>query len=150
LTRAIKFLKNQSIPFEIVEYGHLEKGALFASEAIGVPLEQTVKTLVAEIDKKSYRVVLMSGSKTIAFKKFARAHGAKRAAMVDTDTAERLTGYKVGGISPFAMKQRLRVVMDKGLLEFDQVAINGGKRGVMLLMSPTDILKLTNAELTEL
>jgi Cys-tRNA(Pro)/Cys-tRNA(Cys) deacylase len=150
LTRAIAFLKKQSIPFEIVEYGHLEKGAVFASDAIGMPLEQTVKTLVAEIDTKSYRVVLMPGSKTIAFKKFARAHGAKRAAMVDTDTAERLTGYKVGGISPFAMKQRLPVVMDKGLLEFDEVAINGGKRGIMLVMSPADIWKLTDAELTEL
>jgi Cys-tRNA(Pro)/Cys-tRNA(Cys) deacylase len=150
LTRAIEFLKKQSVPFEIVEYGHLEKGAVFASEAIGMPLEQTVKTLVAEIDKKGYRIVLMPGSKTIAFKKFARAHGAKRAAMVDTDTAERLTGYKVGGISPFATKRRLRVIMDKGLLEFDQVAINGGQRGLMLLMSPTDILRVTDAELTEL
>lgn len=55
MTRAIEFLKSRSIPFEIVEYGHQEKGAVFASEAIGMPLEQTVKTLVVEVAKKGYR-----------------------------------------------------------------------------------------------
>lgn len=133
-----------------MEYGHLEKGALFASGAIGMPLEQTVKTLVVEIGKKRYMIVLMPGSKTIALKKFAKSYGEKRAAMVDADTAERLTGYVVGGISPFAMKQALPVVIDRGLLGFDQVAINGGKRGLMLVMNPADILKLTDAEPAEL
>jgi len=133
-----------------VRYRHLEKGALFASEAIGMPLEQTIKTLVVEIGKKDYIAVLMPGSKTIALKKFAKSFGGKRAAMVDADTAERITGYVIGGISPFAMKHRLPVVIDEGLLEFDRVAINGGKRGVMLIMSPRDIMEVTNAELAEL
>jgi Cys-tRNA(Pro)/Cys-tRNA(Cys) deacylase len=132
------------------EYGHLEKGALFASEAIGMPLEKTVKTLVVEIEKKGYLTLLMPGTKKIGLKKLAKSYGEKRAAMVDSDTAERLTGYVVGGISPFAMKQRLPVVIDMGLLRFDQVAINGGRRGLMLVMSPRDILKVTDAELAEL
>ena len=150
MTRAVQFLKKRNVSFETVEYGHLEKGALFASEAIGMPLEQTVKTLVVEIGKKRYVIVLMPGSKTIALKQFAKAYGGKRAAMVDADTAERLTGYVIGGISPFAMRQGLPVVIDRGLLEFDQVAINGGKRGLMLVMSPEDILKVTDAEPAEL
>jgi Cys-tRNA(Pro)/Cys-tRNA(Cys) deacylase len=150
LTRAIQFLKKRSVSFEIAEYGHLEKGARFASEAIGMPLERTVKTLVVEIGKKGYVMVLMPGSKTIGFKKLTKFFGGKRGAMVDADTAERLTGYVVGGISPFATKQALPVVMDRGLLGFDRVAINGGKRGLMLVMRPEDILKVTNAEPAEL
>ncbi|MBW1858964.1 MAG: aminoacyl-tRNA deacylase [Deltaproteobacteria bacterium] len=150
MTRAVQFLKRRRVSFEIVEYGHLEKGALFASEAIGMPLEQTVKTLVVEIGKKDYVTLLMPGTKKIALKKLARSYGEKTAAMVDSDTAERLTGYVVGGISPFAMKQGLPVVIDKGLLGFDQVAVNGGKRGLMLVMSPRDLLKVTDAEPAEL
>lgn len=150
MTRAVEFLKRLNVSFEIVEYGHLEKGALFASEAIGMPLEQTVKTLVVEIGKKEYVTLLMPGTKKVALKKLAKSYGEKTAAMVDSDTAERLTGYVIGGISPFAMKQRLRVVIDKGLLEFDRVAINGGKKGVMLIISPKDILKVTDAEPAEL
>jgi len=150
LTRAIQFLKAQNIPFDVVEYEHLEKGALFASGAIGMPIEQTIKTLVVELSKKGYLVVLMPGSKSISFKKLAMARNAKRAAMVNAAMAERLTGYLIGGISPFGMKQPLKVVMDGGLLAFDKVAINGGKRGLMLIMSPADILKATDAEPIEL
>jgi Cys-tRNA(Pro)/Cys-tRNA(Cys) deacylase len=150
LTRAIQFLKKHNVSFEILEYGHLEKGALFASQAIGMPLEQTVKTLVVEIGEKGYITLLMPGTKKVAFKKLAQSYGEKRAAMVDSETAERLTGYVIGGISPFAMKQSMSVVIDAGLLEFDQVAINGGKRGVMLVISPRDILKATDAKLCEL
>jgi Cys-tRNA(Pro)/Cys-tRNA(Cys) deacylase len=150
LTRAIRFLKEQGVSFEVAEYNDLEKGALFAAKAIGMPVEKTIKTLVVELSKKSYLVALMPGNKTISLKKLARIRGTKRAAMANANTAERLSGYTVGGISPFAMKQRLPVTMDAGLLSFDKVAINGGKRGVMLIMRPSDILKATDAEPIEL
>jgi Cys-tRNA(Pro)/Cys-tRNA(Cys) deacylase len=150
LTRAIRFLREQGVSFEVAEYNDLEKGALFAAEAIGMPVEKTIKTLVVELSKKSYLVALMPGNKTISLKKLARIRGTKRAAMANANTAERLSGYPVGGISPFGMKQRLPVTMDVGLLRFDKVAINGGKRGVMLIMRPSDILKATDAEPIEL
>ncbi|MBN1843980.1 MAG: aminoacyl-tRNA deacylase [Deltaproteobacteria bacterium] len=150
MTRAIRYLKEQGIAFEVAEYDHLHKGALFASQALGIPVERTIKTLVVEVSKKGYLVVLMPGSKSISFKKLAKIRGVKRAAMVNTAMAERLTGYLVGGISPFGMKQRLPVVIDAGLLAFDKVAINGGKRGVMLIMAPLDIIMTTGAEDIEL
>jgi Cys-tRNA(Pro)/Cys-tRNA(Cys) deacylase len=148
LTRAVQLLKERGISFEVAEYEHVEKGALFASKAIGMPGEQTIKTLVVEFATNEYFVVLMPGSKTVHFKKLAKTR--KKAGMVDPATAERLTGYPVGGISPFGMKQRLRVMIDAGLLSFDKVAINGGRRGLMLVMSPADILKVTEAEPIEL
>jgi Cys-tRNA(Pro)/Cys-tRNA(Cys) deacylase len=129
----------QGISFEVVEYEPFEKGALFASEAIGMPVEQTIKTLVIELAPKGNLVVLMPGSKTISFKKLAKAFSAKKARMATAAAAERLTGYLVGGVSPFGMKQPLKVVIDAGLVAFDKVAVNGGKRGLMLIMSPADI-----------
>ena len=134
----------------MVEYEHLEKGAQFASQAIGMPVEQTIKTLVVELSPKGYLVVLVPGSKSVSFKRLAKSRGVKRAAMVRTDMAERLTGYLVGGISPFGTKKPLEVVMDAGLLGFDKVAINAGKRGVMLIMNPEDIVWATEAALIDL
>jgi len=66
--------------------------------------------------------------------------------MVDTATAERVTSYLVGGISPFGAKQNLPTVIEKGLLKFDKVAINAGQRGVMLIMAPGDIVKALDCE----
>ncbi len=150
MTPAVRFLENQGIPFEIASYDHQKKGAVFASKAIGMPVEQTIKTLVVEVAKQGYLVVLMPGSKNISFKRLARILGTRKAAMVHTTTAERLTGYSVGGISPFGMKHSLPVVIDAGLLSAEKVAINGGKRGLMLIMHPSDILRATGAKPIEL
>jgi len=70
--------------------------------------------------------------------------------MADTATAERLTGYSVGGISPFGTKQRLPVVMEESLMKFDKVAINAGQRGIMLILSPGDIVKALSCDVSEI
>jgi Cys-tRNA(Pro) deacylase len=146
LTPAIRYLKSQGIPFEVLEYEHLEKGAVFAAEALGVSMEKTIKTLVTELVPQGHLVLLMPGNKNVSFKKLARARGAKRASMVTSSVAERLTGYTVGGISPFGMKRKVPVLMEASLLGFEKVVINGGKRGVMLAMNPRDILNNLDAE----
>ena len=138
-TRAIQFLKQKKIPFEVVKYDHEEKGAEFAARASGYPLERTVKTLVVDLGKKQYALVLMPGDKQLSMKRLAKIQRLKRAAMADTRTAERLTGYLVGGISPFGTRQKLPVVMEESILKFESILINAGQRGTMLLMAPQDI-----------
>ena len=149
-TRAIRSLNQKGIHFNVIEYEHEKKGAVFAAESMGFPLERTIKTLVVDLGHKGYIIVLMPGDKNIRMKRLAGAFSVKRAAMADMATAERLTGYLVGGISPFGIKQDLPVVMEAGLLEFDKVAINGGKRGVMLIMEPNDILLAINGDVLSL
>lgn len=138
-TRAVTFLKKHKIPFELVKYEHQEKGAKFAARATGYSPGHTVKTLVVEFNRGQYALVLMAGDREVAMKQLARAGNAKRAALVDNATAERLTGYLVGGISPFGTRQRLPVFMEEGLLGCGTVLINAGQRGSMLKMTPADI-----------
>jgi Cys-tRNA(Pro)/Cys-tRNA(Cys) deacylase len=138
-TRAIQFLKKKKIAFDLVSYEHAEKGAEFAARATGYPLAQTVKTLMVDLGEKGYALVLMTGDKQLSMKRLAKACGVKRAAMADTKTAERLSGYLIGGISPFGTKQRLPVIMDESIFGFDKVLINAGQRGRMLMLAPADI-----------
>jgi len=135
-TRAIQILEQKKIPFEVVKYNHEEKGAKFASKASGFPLERTVKTLVVDLGEKQYTLVLMPGDKQLSMKRLARIRGVKRAAMVDTRTAERITGYLVGGISPFGTSQKLQVVMEESILKFEKILVNAGQRGTMLKIAP--------------
>ncbi len=145
-TLATKFLEKKGIPFEVIKYEHKQKGAVFASEAIRFPQERTIKTLVVDLGPKGYGLVLVPGNRKLDLKRLARSLSVKKAAMADTSTAERLTGYLVGGISPFGAKQDLAVVMEEDLLQFDKVAINGGRRGLMLLMDPRDISRAIDCE----
>ena len=143
-TRAIRFLKQKKISFEIIKYDHEEKGAEFAASATGFPLEATVKTLVVDLGDKKHTLVLMPGDRHLSMKRLAKVCGVKRAVMGDTRTVERLTGYLVGGISPFGTKRKLPVVMEAGVMTFDKILINAGQRGTMLMLAPADIRATLN------
>jgi Cys-tRNA(Pro)/Cys-tRNA(Cys) deacylase len=147
-TRAISFLKKKKIPHEIIKYEHGEKGAEFAARATGYPLEITVKTLVVELDRKRYCLALLPGHRELNLKKLASTLTVKRTAMVDIQTAERLTGYMVGGISPFGTRQQLETVMESSILDCDKILINAGQRGVMLKMDPRDIVTVLDCRVT--
>jgi Cys-tRNA(Pro)/Cys-tRNA(Cys) deacylase len=146
-TRAISYLKKKKVPFEVLEYEHEQKGAEFAARATGFPLAQTVKTLVVELARNSYCLVLMPGDRRLDFKQLAQALNVKRTAMVDTVTAERLTGYRVGGISPFGIKQHLPVIMETDIQDHAEVLVNAGRRGMMLKMNPRDLMGALNCRL---
>ncbi len=152
-TRAIRYLEQHGIPFEKIEYEHLEKGAEFAAAAVGWPLERTIKTLVVAIGPKQYALALVSGERQLDLKRLARALGVKKADMADPPAAERLTGYHVGGISPFGVRQPgLSVVMDEPVLASPEILLNAGQRGTMLKMSPRDVcaaLKCTVAPVSQ-
>jgi Cys-tRNA(Pro)/Cys-tRNA(Cys) deacylase len=145
-TRAIYYLNTKGINFKVVEYEHIEKGAEFAARAIGFPLERTIKTLVVDLGNKKYSFALLPGDRQLALKLLGKVYNIKRAAIVDSKTAERLTGYLVGGISPFGAKHNLPIVIEKSLLKYDRVAVNAGQRGVMLIMAPGDIIKVLDGD----
>jgi Cys-tRNA(Pro)/Cys-tRNA(Cys) deacylase len=149
-TRAISYLKKKKIPFDVVKYEHHEKGAEFAARATGYPLERTVKTLVAELDRKRYCLALLPGHRELNLKKMSSVWGVKRTAMVDIKTAERLTGYLVGGISPFGTQQQLGTVMENSILNSGEVLINAGQRGMMLKMSPGDIVRALDCRIASI
>jgi len=149
-TRAIHYLQQKDARFEVVKYRHEQKGAAFAARAVGFPLERTIKTLVVSLGKKNHALALVPGGRHLNLKKMAKTCGVKRSEMADTATAERLTGYRVGGISPFGTTCRLRVVMENSLMVFDSVMINAGQRGAMLKMSPADIARLLDCALGDL
>jgi Cys-tRNA(Pro)/Cys-tRNA(Cys) deacylase len=149
-TRAIRLLTRAGIPFEVLIYTHVEKGARCAAEATGVPLEQTVKTLVVALEEGRHALALMSGDRQLSTRRLARALGVKRAAMAQGADAERLTGYKLGGISPFGTQRRLPVVMAQELLRHPWVLINAGQRGSMLRMAPEEIRRALAAQVAEI
>jgi Cys-tRNA(Pro)/Cys-tRNA(Cys) deacylase len=149
-TRAIQLLKQANIPFEVLSYQHDQKGAAFAAQATGIPLEQTIKTLIVDLGERRYVAALVPGDKRLDLKLLARALKVKNAGMADVPTAQRLSGYAVGGISPFGMQQRLETVLDNSIMNYASIAINAGKRGLMLHMAPHDIVDVLGCRVAQI
>lgn len=149
-TQAMRYLDQRKIAYEAREYEHREKGAELAAEALDWPLGAMVKTLVTVLSDRSVVLVLMPGDHELSLKELARKAGVKQAAMAPESLAERFTGYQVGGISPFGTRHNLSVWMDKSLLEHETVGINGGRRGLILFLSPGSVRDALDARMADL
>ncbi|MFN3512174.1 MAG: Cys-tRNA(Pro) deacylase [Phenylobacterium sp.] len=122
---------------------------LQAAESLGVPAERVLKTLMAQVDGKAVCAVLAS-DREVAMKKLAAAMGGKSAQMMKPADAERITGYRVGGVSPFGQKRRSPVVVDRAALAHARVFVNGGQRGLQMELSPADLVAALEARVAEL
>jgi Cys-tRNA(Pro)/Cys-tRNA(Cys) deacylase len=113
---------------------------LQAAEALGEDPARVLKTLMAEVDGKPVCVVIPSDQE-VSMKKLAAAFGGKSAAMMKAPDAERLTGFVVGGISPFGQKKPVPTAMEEMALLEDRVYMNGGQRGLQVRLAPGEALR---------
>lgn len=144
-TNAIKWLRTQNVNFEIIEYAFTEIGADHAAQAIAKPLEQVCKTLVVKATGNAFWLVIVPGDQRFDPRRMAAAIKVKHADLAETPEAEKVTGYKVGGISPFAQRRKLPAVIEESLLALETIIVNGGRRGVLIEMPTQDLLRLLDA-----
>ncbi|MCO5131628.1 MAG: Cys-tRNA(Pro) deacylase [Xanthobacteraceae bacterium] len=146
-TRATQALKQLGVAFTLHEYAYdpdADSIGLQAAAAIGAEPRRVLKTLMAELDGKPVCVVVPSDHE-VSMKKLAQAFGGKSARMMKPADAERLTGYHVGGISPFGQKKRVPVAIEQAALGEATVFINGGQRGLQIQLDPNDARAALNA-----
>lgn len=115
-----------------------------AAEALGVPPERVLKTLVAEVDG-ALTIAVVPVSASLDLKALAAAVGGKRATMADPAAAERTTGYVRGGISPLGQRKRLPTVLDASATGHPTVCVSAGRRGLEIELAPGDLAELTGA-----
>ncbi|WP_430255754.1 Cys-tRNA(Pro) deacylase [Neorhizobium sp. DAR64872/K0K18] len=146
-TRATEALEKSGVSFTTVTYDYdpsAERIGLQAAEAIGEDPCRVLKTLMAEVDGKAVCVVIPS-DREVSMKKLAAAFGGKSAAMMRPADAERITGYRVGGISPFGQRKLVPMAIEATSLEENQVFINGGQRGLQVRLAPKDAQSVLKA-----
>ncbi|MBP2159603.1 MULTISPECIES: Cys-tRNA(Pro) deacylase [Asticcacaulis] len=145
-------LTQAGIAFDLHPYPYdpdAPRVGLQAAEALGIDPDQTFKTLMAELDGKPVCVVVPSPLE-VSMKKLAAHFGGKSANMMKVPDAERLTGFKVGGISPFGQKKTVPTAIDETAQLFDTVYINAGQRGLLLSIAPDDAARVLNAGFVDL
>lgn len=146
-TPATAFLKQHQVVFTEHPYEYLEHGgARHSAEVLGMDPYTVVKTLVMQDDKAQPLLVLMHGNKTVSTKNLARQIGRKTVAPCTPDTANRHSGYLVGGTSPFATRKRMPVYVEETILSLPRIAINGGRRGFLVGIVPDVLTTLLGAQ----
>jgi Cys-tRNA(Pro)/Cys-tRNA(Cys) deacylase len=150
-TPATIALAKAGIAFTLHEYDYDPNAArigMQAAEALGVSPARLLKTLMAKAGN-AVVCVLLPSDQEVSLKKLAAAAGAKDAAMLPPSEAERITGYHVGGISPFGQKKRPRVFIAQSALAHDTIIVNGGRRGLQIELAPADLVRVLGASVVE-
>ena len=146
-TPATAALAESGVPYALHSYRHDPDVTDYGNEAaaeLGVAPDRVFKTLVADVDGELVvAVVPVSGS--LDLKALAASVGGKKAAMADPERAERATGYRIGGISPFGQKKDLPTVLDSSAMGFESILVSAGRRGLDLEVLPIHMVTVLNA-----
>jgi Cys-tRNA(Pro) deacylase len=149
-TPATLFLESRGVDYTEHEYDYVEHGGTEVSaRALGVPEHEVVKTLVMESEAGKPLVVLMHGDRKVSTKSLARQAGMKRIEPCKPEVAQRHTGYRVGGTSPFGMKKPLALFMERSILELPEIYINGGRRGLLVRLRTAELVRVLSPRLVD-
>lgn len=146
-TPATQFLKQHKVAYEEHTYEYVEHGGTAeTAKQLGVDEHQVIKTLIFEDDAGKPLVVLMHGDGEVSTKNLARQVHAKKIQVAPATQAPKHSGYQVGGTSPFGTRKKMPVWIERTILDFDKIYINGGRRGYILSLNPQVIVDLLDAK----
>ncbi|MBP6545870.1 MAG: Cys-tRNA(Pro) deacylase [Phenylobacterium sp.] len=148
-TPATLALRKAGVAFTLHTYDYdpdAGRVGLQAAQSLGADPARVLKTLMAQVDGRPVCAVLASDQE-VSMKRLAAVFGGKAAAMMKPADAERLTGYRLGGVSPFGQKRLVPTVVDEAALVHDQVFVNAGQRGLQAQLAPADLVAALQARL---
>lgn len=149
-TNAMRLLDKHHITYTAFTYPETVHSADEVASLLGVPANQVFKTLVTQADGARYLLILVPGDRALNLRQAAREVHAKQLQMASQNEAERLTGLKVGGISPLALLDKhFEIYLDASAARFEQVYLSAGQRGVNLRVRVTDLLAVTSATMID-
>lgn len=148
VTSAVRVLRKAGVTFEEHPYEYVDSGgtAAFAAQQ-GVDEHLVIKTLIMEDESANPLIVLMFGDREVSTKALAREMRVKQIGPCDPTTADRHSGYRVGGTSPFGTRRSMPVYCERGIAELPRIYVNGGKRGYIVSLDTRDALRLLSPKL---
>ena len=139
----ISVLRENGVAFTEHEYRYEARGGTaVSSRELGVDEHRVIKTLVMEDDRKQPLLVLMHGDREVSTRNLARQIGCRTVVPCAPEVANRHTGYLVGGTSPLGTRKALPIYMERSIADLDRIYINGGRRGFLLALAPTDLIRV--------
>lgn len=151
-TNAARMLDAARVAYRLMQYEIDEENfnAATAADKLGLPAASVFKTLVLKGDRTGPLVICLPADLELNLKSAAAASGNKSVAMVPVSDILSLTGYVRGGVSPLGMKKKFPTFIHHTVLELDQVGISGGKWGLEIVLSGSDLIAVTQAKTADL
>jgi Cys-tRNA(Pro) deacylase len=150
VTQAIRVLREHKVEYSEHLYKYEDKGGTTVSaRELGVDEHCVVKTLIMEDEQKHPLIVLMHGDREVGTGMLAKQIGVKKINPCDPKTADKHSGYQVGGTSPFGTRHPMPVYMESSIAALPRIYINGGKRGFLIGVDPQEVIRVLQPVLVQ-
>ena len=142
-TNAARLLDKAKIPYELIPYevDESDLSAVHVAEQLNEPVEQVFKTLVLKGDKTGFFVCIIPGAEELDLKKAAKASGNKNCEMIPMKDLLQVTGYIRGACSPLGMKKQYPTFIDESCLQYENIYVSAGQRGLQISINPGHLIK---------
>ena len=150
-TDLVNFMRENNIPGEILSLDMPTPTVEDAAQAVGTNPENIVKSILFRIND-GFVLAITCGPAHIERRAIA-AHfnvGRKKVKLADPGKVLRETGYQVGAMPPFGHHSPLPTLIDKRVLDKDQVYAGGGSDQTLMRIKPEVILAASGAEILDL
>ncbi len=118
-------LKKEGVSFKKIELSEPPRSAKDVERLFGCSLNQVLKAIVL-VGKEEPVLAILPGDKRVDFQKLKEITGIHELRMASPDEITEITGYQLGGVCPFFLKNKIKKVMDKKVFEIKIVNIGGG------------------------
>jgi Cys-tRNA(Pro) deacylase len=147
-SRVAQWMVERGVPGELIRPGDPTPTVESAAAALGVKPEQVIKSLLFLVDGSPY-LVIVRGTARVNTAKLLQVLGAREARLGRKAEVEAITGFPVGGTPPFGHRQTVPVLIDRGVLDLEEIYAGGGADDVMLRLKVSDLLQATGARLID-
>lgn len=103
--------------------------------------EQIVRSILFQVRDREFVMVLMAGRDQIDWRKLRQLVKRSRVRMATEEEVLEVTGYRIGTVSPFGVKNQIRVMIDASVLREEEVSLGSGVRNMAIIMQSADVRK---------
>ncbi len=144
-------LEKQHIPHRLFRHENpVESLEQAASDRKQRP-EQVVRSILFQIRSGEFVMVLVAGPAQVDWRKLRQLVGRSRIRMATEEEVLEVTGYRVGTVSPFGLRNPVRVLIDASVLDEAEISTGSGIRNVAIILKSADLRRALNkAEIVSL
>ncbi len=103
--------------------------------------EQIVRSILFQIRAEEFLMVLVAGREQVDWRKLRQFVGRSRVRMATDEEVLKITGYRVGTVSPFGLRHQVRVLIDESVLREEEISLGSGVRQMAIIMKSADVQK---------
>ena len=103
--------------------------------------EQIVRSILFQIRPEEFLMVLVAGREQVDWRKLRQFVGRSRVRMATDEEVLKITGYRVGTVSPFGLRHQVRVLIDESVLREEEISLGSGVRQMAIIMKSADVQK---------